>query len=34
MILLITPQTVIQQVVQKYPEAITIFDKHGLHCLG
>lgn len=31
---MITKDTVIQQIVQKYPEAVGIFERHGLRCLG
>lgn len=30
----ITKDTTIEEVVNKYPETIMVFMKHGLHCVG
>jgi len=30
----ITKDTIIQEVVQKHPQAVGLFEHHGLHCLG
>lgn len=31
---LITKNTSIGEVVQKYPNTVEVFGKHGLHCIG
>jgi len=30
----ITGEMSIMEIVQKYPETVPVFMKHGLHCLG
>ena len=30
----ITKEMGIQDIVEKYPETVEVFFKHGLHCLG
>ena len=31
---LISKDAIIKDVVDKYPESLKIFAKHGLHCIG
>lgn len=30
----ITPETKLTEVIQKYPETLEVFHKYNLHCLG
>ena len=30
----ITKENTIEEVVNKYPESVMVFMKHGLHCIG
>ncbi len=30
----ITKETPIAQIVEKHPETVDVFAKHGLHCIG
>lgn len=31
---MITKQMKIEEIIQKYPETLSVFMKHGFHCLG